>query len=91
MAHALVTVGVKNIQEVVEEEVEKVLAGEDLFAGYKNLARSFWQHSIVVGRIAELLAEVIRVHTYEDIYLAGLFHDIGMLSLEPPEERKPLL
>ncbi len=85
VAHALVTVGVKNIQEVVEEEAEKVLAGQEYFGGFPNLARSFWRHSVVVGRIAELLAEVIRVHSYEDIYLAGLFHDIGMLALDIQE------
>ncbi len=85
VAHALVTVGVKNIQEVVAAEAEKVLAGHEYFGGFHNLARSFWRHSVVVGRIAELLAEVIRVHAYEDIYLAGLFHDIGMLSLDLQE------
>ncbi len=85
VAHALVTVGVKNIQQVVEEECQKVMDGQSFFQGYRNLARSFWRHSVVVGRIAELLAEVIRVQTYEDIYLAGLFHDIGILSLEIQE------
>lgn len=85
VAHALVTVGVKNIQELVADEAEKVLAGEIYFGGYHNLARSFWRHSVVVGRIAELLAEVVRVHTYEDIYLAGLLHDIGILALDIQE------
>ncbi|MDR9500962.1 MAG: HDOD domain-containing protein [Desulfurivibrionaceae bacterium] len=82
VAHALVTVGVRNIRELVSEEREKSLTGHDYFGGYPDLARSFWRHSVVVGRIAELLAEVIRVQVYEDIYLAGLFHDIGMLSLD---------
>lgn len=85
VAHALVTVGVKNIQKVVEEEAHKVLDQPRFFAGFKNLGRSFWRHSVVVGRIAELLAEVIRVQTYEDIYLAGLFHDIGILALDIQE------
>ncbi len=82
VAHALVTVGIKNIQELVAEEADKVAFGQEFFGGYQDLARSFWRHSVVVGRIAELLAEVIRIHSYEDIYLAGLFHDIGMLSLD---------
>ncbi len=85
VAHALVTVGVKNIQELVADEVENVVAGQVYFGGFPDLARSFWRHSVAVGRIAELLAEVIRVHTYEDIYLAGLLHDIGMLSLDLQE------
>ncbi|MBU0680880.1 MAG: HDOD domain-containing protein [Proteobacteria bacterium] len=84
VAHALVTVGIKNVQEVVSEELEKG-GRHDAFSGFNHLARSFWRHSVVVGRIAELLAEVVRVHTYEDIYLAGLLHDIGMLSLDLQE------
>lgn len=83
--HALVTVGIKNVQEIVAEEVDKVAFGQEFFGGYKDLGRSFWRHSVVVGRIAELLAEVIRVHAYEDIYLAGLLHDVGMLSLDVQE------
>jgi putative nucleotidyltransferase with HDIG domain len=84
VAHALVTVGIKNVQEVVSEELEKG-GRHDAFSGFNHLARSFWRHSVVVGRIAELLAEVVRIHTYEDIYLAGLLHDIGMLSLDLQE------
>lgn len=82
VAHALVTVGIKNIQELMAEEADKVVDGHDYFGGFHDLARSFWRHSVVVGRIAELLAEVIRIHTYEDVYLAGLIHDIGMLPLD---------
>lgn len=85
VAHALVTVGIKNIQTLVAEELEKAAVGRDCFGGFQPLARSFWRHSVVVGRIAEVLAEVIRVHTYEDIYLAGLLHDIGILALDVQE------
>lgn len=86
VAHALVTVGIKNVQEVLAEELDKNAASEHVFfGGYANLGRSYWRHCVVVGRIAELLAEVIRVHTYEDVYLAGLLHDMGMLALDQQE------
>lgn len=85
VAHALVTVGIKNIQEVVGEEAMKIMDSDDIFSGFQSLSRSFWQHSIVVGRIAELLKEVIRIDTHEDVYLAGLLHDIGKLALDEQE------
>ena len=85
VAHALVTVGIKNIQEVLEEEMLHQGGEDELFGGFSDLARSYWQHSVVVGRIAELLKEVIRIDTYEDVYLAGLLHDIGKLVLDEQE------
>ena len=85
VAHALVTVGIKNIQEVVAEEALKIMDSDDIFGGFQTLSQAFWQHGVVVGRIAELLKEVIRIDTYEDVYLAGLLHDIGKLPLDEQE------
>ena len=85
VAHALVTVGIKNIQELVAEETIRIIGDGDCFGGFYDLSRSFWKHCIVVGRITELLKEVMSVNVYEDVYLAGLFHDLGMLSLDHQE------
>ncbi len=82
VAHALVTVGIKNIQELVAEETIRIIGEEEFFGGFYHLARSFWKHSVVVGRITELLKDIMSVNVYEDVYLAGLFHDLGMLSLD---------
>lgn len=85
VAHALVTVGIKNIQELVAEETIRIIGDSDFFGGFYDLSRSFWKHSVVVGRITELLKDVMSVNVYEDVYLAGLFHDLGMLSLDYQE------
>lgn len=81
--HAMITMGIKHLQEVVAEESIKVLHQEEsTFGGFEALASSFWLHSVVVGRIAELLKETIRLNIFEDIYLAGLFHDLGKLAMD---------
>ena len=83
--HAMVTMGIKNLQEVVAAETMKVLNEENLFGGFGQLADSFWLHSVAVGRIAEILRDAIRINISDDIYLAGLFHDLGKLALDQQE------
>ena len=80
--HALITVGINHIQELLGEETIKILV-KNQFGGFTSLAKSFWSHSVVVARIAELLKDVMRVHTTIDVYVAGLLHDIGFLALDP--------
>jgi len=80
--HAMVTMGIKNLQEVIAKETMKVFTEEELFGGFGQLADSFWQHAVTVGRIAELLRDTIRINISEDVYLAGLFHDLGKLALD---------
>ena len=85
--HAMITMGIKHLQEVVAEESMKVLPQEEsIFGGYEVLSTSFWLHSVVVGRIAELLSETIRLNISEDIYLAGLFHDLGKLAMDQQQK-----
>ncbi|MBU0908433.1 MAG: HDOD domain-containing protein, partial [Proteobacteria bacterium] len=85
--HAMVTMGIKNLQEVIAKETMKVFQEEELFGGFGELADNFWQHSVAVGRIAELLRDTIRINISEDVYLAGLFHDLGKLALD---QQQPL-
>lgn len=83
--HAMVTMGIKHLQEVVAEEIMKVEAEETLFGGFSQLADAFWLHSVAVGRIAEILRDAARINISEDVYLAGLFHDLGKLALDRQE------
>ena len=79
--HAMVIVGVKQIQEVVANTIE--LAGRTrAFGGFAPVARDFWKHAVLVGRIAEMLRDVIRLNTSADLFLCGLLHDLGMLVLD---------
>lgn len=79
--HAMIIVGIQHIQKVVKEAVAES-EKRQAFSGITDIARSFWRHAVVVGRIADLLKEVVRINTATDIYLAGLLHDLGMLALD---------
>lgn len=81
VAHALVTVGVKHIQEVVTETIAESRDTKP-FGNFPYMARSFWLHCIVVGRIAEMLKDIIRLEISQSVYLAGLLHDLGILPLD---------
>jgi HD-like signal output (HDOD) protein/CRP-like cAMP-binding protein len=84
VAHAIITIGIKQIQEALSETIETAHSLQ-AFSGFHELARSFWRHSIIVARIANMLKDVIRINISSDIYLAGLLHDIGILALDPLE------
>ncbi|MBA3014772.1 MAG: HDOD domain-containing protein [Desulfobulbaceae bacterium] len=79
--HAMITVGIKNIQSILSEYIG-IKQRRKAFSGHKEVGRSFWRHSTMVARIAALLRDVLRLNMSSDIYLAGLFHDIGILALD---------
>lgn len=78
---AMVIVGVKQVQEVLVDTI-RAAKSVQAFSGFASVARDFWRHAVVVGRIAEMLRDVIRINTSADLYLCGLFHDLGMLVLD---------
>ncbi|MDD5758479.1 MAG: HDOD domain-containing protein [Desulfobulbaceae bacterium] len=82
--HALITVGIKHIQETLFDLINTGRQKKP-FNGSKMIARSFWRHSIIVARIATTLRDVLRLSTNIDIYLAGLLHDIGILAIDAIE------
>ncbi len=84
VAHSLITVGIKQIQEALTETIATA-TDKKPFSGFIDVSRSFWRHSIIVARIADMLKEVLRVNLSSDIYLAGLLHDVGILSLDQIE------
>jgi len=84
VAHAMITVGIKNIQEALFDTI-KVGPHRKPFGGAKSIANSFWRHAVVVARIAVLLHDVIRLSMSTDVYLAGLLHDIGILAIDAIE------
>ena len=80
--HAMIIVGGDTIRKDLEETIE---ASEDIepFRGLtEQLGEPFWVNSVVVGRIAEMLKQVLRISIAPDAYLAGLLHRIGTLVLD---------
>jgi HD-like signal output (HDOD) protein/CRP-like cAMP-binding protein len=78
---AMVIIGVKQVQEVLDDTIRAAKPLQP-FSGFAEVSRDFWQHAVVVGRIAEMLRETIRINTSADLYLCGLLHDLGMLVLD---------
>ncbi len=44
--------------------------------------KAFWKHSLEAGIISELIAEKLGMSHREEAYIAGIFHDIGILILD---------
>jgi HD-like signal output (HDOD) protein len=56
--------------------------------------KSFWTHSVAVGLLAETLAKQVRFYGDESLFVSGLLHDIGTLTLataRPPAMRIALM
>lgn len=79
--HAIVTIGVQGMKNVVLQTIEEGATRKEPF-GNPEVARSFWLHSILVGKIAQLLKDVIRLNLGSEVYMAGLMHDLGMLAMD---------
>jgi len=44
--------------------------------------QTYWKHSLEVAMISELIASRVGLKEKEEAYIAGIFHDIGILSLD---------
>lgn len=80
--HAMIILGNDTLREILQGTL---VASEaiDPFGGFpRRLGMDFWKYSVVVGRIADLLKEVLRINLAPDVYLAGLLHRIGTLVLD---------
>jgi putative nucleotidyltransferase with HDIG domain len=42
----------------------------------------FWQHSVATGVISKVLCSELGIQTQNNIYLAGLIHDVGKIILD---------
>jgi HD-like signal output (HDOD) protein/CRP-like cAMP-binding protein len=78
--HAMITVGVNQIQEALADTIKA--SDKPAFSGFSQLASIFWRHAVIVARITAMLTETIRISTSSDVYLAGLLHDMGVLGLD---------
>ncbi len=80
--HAMITIGITQLQKIVAKELLNIGNEEKILGGFFLLSDRFWLHAVVVGRIAELLKEAIGLNISDDVHLAGLLHDMGQLSLD---------
>lgn len=73
---AIMTIGLRNMQNIVLSHVAK-----DINIQFGSPEYAIWEHSLAVAVISVSLAETTRRATIEDAMLAGLLHDIGKTIL----------
>lgn len=70
------------------ETIRSIALTASVFSAFPNRNRalfdreSFWKHSIATGVASRLLAQAARDDSAEDVFLAGIVHDIGKVVLD---------
>jgi putative nucleotidyltransferase with HDIG domain len=83
ISHAIVILGFNTVKNVaLTASVLNMFGGaeskgEDVFD-----RKAFWVHSLAVAGTARVIAARVRLPSAEDIFVAGLMHDIGKLVLD---------
>lgn len=87
---AVLALGVQRVRDIVYScSLPKLFAGAQ-----RGMAQStFWRHALGTALVSQNLAKRLKVADIENLYLAGLLHDIGILvnSLLYPEEFQRVL
>ena len=78
LQHAIAYLGVKEVRNLaLTSSVSRLFAEESTVGLYRRSA--LWRHMVSVGLYARLLAKSVGFPDFEDVFLAGLMHDIGII------------
>jgi HD-like signal output (HDOD) protein len=78
LQQAIAYLGMRQIRNLaMTAAVSKLFAGEEKLGAYSRPA--LWKHLVSVGICARLIAMRLSFMDFEDIFLAGLLHDIGLV------------
>lgn len=80
VSKALMYLGVTEVQNIIYATTI-VNAMPALVVDNKFLPTDFWNHSIAVGVVARIVGNSIGEKNLENLFLAGILHDIGKLVL----------
>jgi putative nucleotidyltransferase with HDIG domain len=82
ISHAIVILGFNTVKNVaLTASVFDMFAKED-DPSVQFDRKAFWLHALAVAATSRLLATKVRLPAAEDIFVAGLLHDIGKLVLD---------
>jgi len=74
---AIIMLGLEKLKSIVTETGNNnLLKSHDTDEWYRNY---FWRHSILVANTAKSIAEDLDYRNPEEVFIAGLLHDIGIL------------
>ncbi len=78
LQHAIAYLGLKQIRNLaITASVSGLFKKEEAIGSY--LRSRLWQHLVSVGICARLIAMRREFENFEDMFLAGLLHDIGII------------
>lgn len=78
LQQAIAYLGIQQIRNLaVTASASKLFTGDEKIGSYDRAG--LWKHLVAVGVCARLLAMRLRLHDFEDVFLAGLLHDIGII------------
>ena len=78
LQHAIVILGLKEIRNLVlASSIYKIVKEFESSSAFNM--QEFWKHSIGCATLARVLAETTHLKSPEDVFTAGLLHDIGKL------------
>ena len=78
LQQAVAYLGVKQVRNLaLTAGVSQLFAEESSVGSYRRSA--LWRHMVSVGLYARLIAKSVAFPDFEDVFLAGLMHDIGII------------
>ena len=78
LQQAIAFLGSKQVRNLaMTASVSKLFQQDETIGKYRRLG--LWKHLVAVGTCARLLAMRLRLKNFEDIFLAGLLHDLGLI------------
>ncbi len=79
ISKAVVFVGMKNLRNLVAvEAMRDIFKGGDDGSGFSP--KNLWLHSASVAIITEIIGKKIFGDAREDLFLAGIIHDVGLIA-----------
>ncbi len=81
LQQAIAYLGLKQIRNLaVTATVSDLFKAGDGVGPYRRT--DLWRHLVGVGLCVRMLAMRLRIHNFEDVFLAGLLHDIGIILID---------
>ncbi len=75
---AIVMLGLNAVKNIaIAASLAKLFRGGDLAPGFS--ARALWMHSVSVAATSKVLADKLGMACGDEVFLAGLMHDIGLM------------
>lgn len=89
LQHAIAYLGMQQIRNLATTaSVSELFKKNETVGSYNRVA--LWRHLVAVGISARMIAMRLGIAGFEDVFLAGLLHDIGII-LEDQHLHKPFV